>query len=114
MKQIREKLCSGKQQIAILIDPEKSHTIEVLGPLLQKINSVKPDFIFVGGSTVNEEELDACICLIKEGTTIPVVIFPGSHMQVHPQADGILFSLSYFRSKSRLFDWSSGRVCLYS
>jgi len=82
---------SKQKKIAILIDPEKSHTDEVLLPLIEKINIVQPHFIFVGGSTVSEFELNACIQIIKANTDIPVIIFPGSHMQIHHDADGILF-----------------------
>ncbi len=81
----------GKKQVSILIDPEKSHSESILLPLIEKINIVKPSFIFVGGSTVNESELDSCIDILKANTEIPIVIFPGSQMQIHPKADGILF-----------------------
>ena len=89
--ELLSQIGSFGKQLAILIDPEKSHTEAVLLPLLEKINVLMPHFIFVGGSTVNESELGDCIHIIKANTTIPVIIFPGSHMQIHNEADGILF-----------------------
>ncbi len=88
---ILDQFTSGKKKIAILIDPEKSHSEKVLLPLLEKINIVKPHFLFVGGSTVETNDLEKCLQIIKAQTEIPVVLFPGSKMQVHPLADGILF-----------------------
>lgn len=85
------KIQAKKGQLALLIDPEKTNSLEVLGPLLEKINFAKIDFIFVGGSTVNRKELETCIALIKQLTFIPVIIFPGSGNQLTDQADGLLF-----------------------
>ncbi len=89
--QLLKQFQSKNKQLAILIDPEKSHTEAVLNPLISKVNSLAPHYIFVGGSTVSKSELNACISIIKSMTKIPVIIFPGSQMQVHPKADGILF-----------------------
>ncbi|MFD1553120.1 geranylgeranylglyceryl/heptaprenylglyceryl phosphate synthase [Putridiphycobacter roseus] len=91
MNSIQQKLKDGKRKIAILIDPEKMHSEVRLVPLLKKINLLKPDFIFVGGSTVTAQEINTCIAIIKALTTIPVVIFPGAQTQVCPNADAILF-----------------------
>lgn len=35
--------------------------------------------------------MDVCISALKKSTSIPVVIFPGSTMQINPNADAILF-----------------------
>lgn len=81
----------GKQQLAILIDPDKSKSEDKLIELLRKINSLNPNFIFVGGSTVDVADFKKCISIIKQHSSIPIIIFPGSHLQVDEQADGILF-----------------------
>ncbi len=91
MNELEQLLLNGKKKLAILIDPEKTHTIEKLKGLIEKINILSPAFIFVGGSTVSEEHLDACIRLIKNNSSVPIIIFPGSQTQVHELADGILF-----------------------
>lgn len=79
------------RSLAVLIDPDKNKSGIELIELIKKINVLDPDFIFVGGSTVAFSDLDNCIKIVKSNTTIPVIIFPGSHNQIHEQADGILF-----------------------
>ncbi|MBK7128120.1 MAG: geranylgeranylglyceryl/heptaprenylglyceryl phosphate synthase [Crocinitomicaceae bacterium] len=88
---ISEKINSGKKQLAVLVDPDKTSNESQLAELLVRINALKPDYIFVGGSTVNIGSFNSCIQYIKEHTQIPVVIFPGSYNQVHPKADALLF-----------------------
>jgi phosphoglycerol geranylgeranyltransferase len=84
-------LRSYGKKLAVLIDPEKTSNFELLAPLMTKINQLNPTFIFVGGSTVDNLDLRNCIEQIKLLTSIPVVIFPGSHQQIDEQADAILF-----------------------
>ncbi|MBK9191460.1 MAG: geranylgeranylglyceryl/heptaprenylglyceryl phosphate synthase [Crocinitomicaceae bacterium] len=77
--------------LAILIDPDKNKNQDHLKRLLKKINALAPDYIFIGGSTVSFEDLNRCIRAVKSDSKIPVIIFPGSHNQIHELADGILF-----------------------
>jgi len=88
---ILELLKSKQKQIAILIDPEKYHSEVKLLELVAKINLLNPSFIFVGGSTVNVTDFKSCFSILKENTSIPLVIFPGSHIQIDQKADAILF-----------------------
>lgn len=48
-------------------------------------------YIFIGGSLVQSSELDEMIRQLKTITKIPVVLFPGSVLQVSPEADAIFF-----------------------
>ncbi|MEZ4922651.1 MAG: geranylgeranylglyceryl/heptaprenylglyceryl phosphate synthase [Crocinitomicaceae bacterium] len=91
MNSIQEILENGDRKLAILIDPDKTKAHSELENLLEKIKALKPTFIFVGGSTVDAQDIDQCIAFIKKHTAIPVVIFPGSHQQVNEKADAILF-----------------------
>ena len=88
---IRELLADGQKKIAILIDPDKNNSESTLLSLIQKINILKPAFVFIGGSTVDANDFKTCISVLKANCTSPVVIFPGSHVQVDKQADAILF-----------------------
>lgn len=88
---ISQILNNGQKKIAILIDPDKNKSADSLLPLIKKINLLNPAFIFVGGSTVNSQDFKACLHILKAETKIPVVIFPGSHIQIDEQADAILF-----------------------
>jgi len=90
-EKIYDILRDGKQKLAILIDPDKTNQKKDIDGLIDKIESLKPAFIFVGGSTVDTDDFNHCIELFKEVTDIPVMIFPGGYNQIHPQADGILF-----------------------
>jgi putative glycerol-1-phosphate prenyltransferase len=49
------------------------------------------DFFFVGGSLVTTTNLNEVIKHIKENVSIPVILFPGSSLQIDPSADAILF-----------------------
>jgi len=85
------KISEIKNAVAILIDPEKFSTLPHLSSFLEKINAAKPNFIFIGGSTVTRKDFNLCIKEIKAKTTIPIVIFPGASHQISKEADAILF-----------------------
>ena len=88
---ILTKISEIKNAVAILIDPEKFSTLPHLSSFLEKINAAKPNFIFIGGSTVTRKDFNQCIKEIKAKTTIPIVIFPGASHQISKEADAILF-----------------------
>jgi len=88
---IHNKLTSGRKSLAILIDPDKVDKTADLGPLLRMASECYVDFIFVGGSHLMQNNLSDVIAEIKSTTDIPVVLFPGSTMQIDKQADAILF-----------------------
>ncbi len=79
-----------KKKIAVLIDPDKVdekalHNIVIQGATAQV------DYFLVGGSLVNNNRSAEWIQWIKNNCPVPVIIFPGSTMQVNDQADAILF-----------------------
>ena len=80
----------GKKQIAVLVDPDKLNSSELI-ELISKIKSSPIDYILVGGSLLSSDQMDEYISLIKENISIPVIIFPGSVHQISNKADGILF-----------------------
>jgi phosphoglycerol geranylgeranyltransferase len=81
----------NEKQLAILIDPDKMNWYKNFDDLIKRINLLKPDFIFVGGSTVDKEEFQKCCELLSEKANSKVVIFPGAHNQISEKAEGILF-----------------------
>lgn len=81
---------SGKKLLAILLDPEKVD-LELISESLVKISNSEVDFIFVGGSTVEEGLTQKLVKKLKQLTSIPVVLFPGHFSQISSQADAILF-----------------------
>ena len=78
-----------EKQFAVLVDPEQCDGL-VLKNLVSLANDSAVDYIFVGGSLLVNDHLDKCISLIKEQTQLPVILFPGSEMQVNGKADAIL------------------------
>ena len=84
-------ISKSEKQIAILIDPDKMNGHDKWGDLLKRINLLMPDFIFVGGSTVDKEDFQKCCAILKEKIKSKIVIFPGAHHQISEAAEGILF-----------------------
>ena len=79
-----------KKKLAVLVDPDKPTDKEII-KLAKSAEQAKVDFLFVGGSLLTSGNLDSCIKLLKEHTTIPVFIFPGNSMMLSNKADGFLF-----------------------
>lgn len=86
---LQADISAGNKKFAVLIDPDKIALKEV-APLVLLAEQAKIDYFFVGGSLVVNSELDKMISLIKEQSTIPVILFPGSSRQLSYQADGLL------------------------
>jgi len=81
----------GKKSIAVLIDPDKIVDADQLESLLRLANENCVDYFFVGGSLVTTSNLTNIVKTIKDNISIPVVLFPGSALQIDPSADAILF-----------------------
>jgi len=75
-----------KKHFAVLIDPDKFESNEVL----KLAEAAKADFIMVGGSILTNGNFEKCVERIKKHTKIPVIIFPGNNLQISKEADGIL------------------------
>lgn len=87
---IINKSAKGQKQLSILIDPDKSTPMQV-EEIAAFANDAGIDSFFIGGSLITNNHMDACIMMLKKSSSIPVVIFPGSTMQINPNADAILF-----------------------
>jgi putative glycerol-1-phosphate prenyltransferase len=82
---------AGKKSIAVLIDPDKVEESTRLQHLINLASENLVDYFLVGGSLVTTTNMGEVVRQIKESVTIPVIIFPGSSMQIEPSADAILF-----------------------
>jgi putative glycerol-1-phosphate prenyltransferase len=87
---IRKKAERGKKQLAVLIDPDK-HRVSDFAVLAQSLAKYPIDYFLIGGSLLSKDLLDECLQAFKEFTQKPLVIFPGSVMQVNSKADALLF-----------------------
>ncbi|MBY0433643.1 MAG: geranylgeranylglyceryl/heptaprenylglyceryl phosphate synthase [Cyclobacteriaceae bacterium] len=88
---LQQRHRAGKKSIAVLIDPDKADDAGKLKHLINLANENCIDFFFVGGSLITTPNLSEVIQHIKEDVNIPVVLFPGSSLQIDPSADAILF-----------------------
>lgn len=78
----------GKKKVALLLDPDKIKP-ENINNLLNTAIEANTDYILIGGSlTANHP--DGLIKIIKEKCEIPVIVFPGSLLQLSDKADAIL------------------------
>jgi putative glycerol-1-phosphate prenyltransferase len=82
-------LKGAKKAIAWLIDPDKFNNEDILVQS-ETANRLGVDLIFIGGSII-ANQVDEVITVIKELTRIPVVLFPGSPLQLSVKADAVLF-----------------------
>ena len=90
LNEIKNKSIENKKLLGILIDPDKYAKIEELEPVINSLNKISPDYIFVGGSLINNQLFENVIKTLKSNIGIPVIIFPGNNQQVSSFADGIL------------------------
>ena len=87
---IQKSSKKGKKLLAILLDPDKTTSTEIPS-ISKRIESLKANFIFVGGSFVEKGITDIFVQKLKEHTNIPIILFPGDYSQVTNNADGLLF-----------------------
>ncbi|MBI4647819.1 MAG: geranylgeranylglyceryl/heptaprenylglyceryl phosphate synthase [Bacteroidia bacterium] len=79
----------NKQKLfAVLIDPDKQ-TNDGLSLLIESSNKCEVDFFLLGGSLISTA-LDKIIDTIRQNSSIPVILFPGSLLQISEKADAIL------------------------
>ncbi len=74
----------------ILIDPDKINGNK-LAEFVSHCEKCGVDGFLIGGSLMFTNHLYESISIIKESSSLPVIIFPGSVSQVVPNADAILF-----------------------
>lgn len=88
---LHQRYLQGKKSIAVLVDPDKAEDPAKLKQLIHLANENCIDFFFVGGSLITTPNLSEVVQSIKEDVNIPVILFPGSSVQIDPSADAILF-----------------------
>lgn len=81
---------NNKKMFGVLIDPDKQNVGELI-KTIQLCNEEEVDFFFIGGSIITKGDFNQTCRLVKENTSKPVIIFPGSPDQVSKYADAILF-----------------------
>ncbi|ANF21901.1 geranylgeranylglyceryl/heptaprenylglyceryl phosphate synthase [Thermococcus piezophilus] len=98
---IHEKLEKGKLHF-VLLDPDDIGP-EMAGKIAEMSEEVGVDAIMIGGSTGAEGDvLDSVVRAIKESSSLPVILFPGSHGGINKYADAIFF-MSLLNSRNPFF-----------
>ena len=87
---ILTRISNSKRLLAVLIDPDKMK-VENVSSFLLKVNDSIATHILVGGSEVDEGKTERLIVEIKKYTQLPIILFPGDHIQISDKADALLF-----------------------
>ena len=74
----------------VLIDPDK-WAISQIPKFIKTCCKSGADAIFVGGSTLEHQRFDEFVKTVKTHSSVPVVLFPGSFLQLSENADALLF-----------------------
>ncbi|XZF13393.1 geranylgeranylglyceryl/heptaprenylglyceryl phosphate synthase [Chitinophagaceae bacterium MMS25-I14] len=80
----------GSSGFGVLVDPDKVAPSDMLH-LARLCTDAGVDYLLVGGSLLLDHQLEACINRFKAESDIPVMLFPGSPLQVSPYADALLY-----------------------
>ena len=89
-RDILTSIFNSKRLLAVLIDPDKM-PIENVSDFILKVNDSRATHIFVGGSEVDEGKTERLIVEIKKYAQLPIILFPGDHIQISDKADALLF-----------------------
>ncbi len=90
LDQLYEARKQGRKQLAVLIDPDKPDRDSLI-KLVQEVAIGGADLIFLGGSLLVRDNMDEYLQVIKDHSSVPVILFPGSALQINAKADAILF-----------------------
>ena len=74
----------------VLLDPD-NYSLERVTEHANQMADCGVDAILVGGSLLFNSHFDEFVKAVRQGTNLPVIIFPGSSRQISPYADAILF-----------------------
>jgi len=86
---ILKAVSEEKKLLSILIDPDKFETTKTEA-FLKNIPK-NTTHLFVGGSTDPNGHTEATVTVLKSKTKLPIVLFPGSYLQITAKADALLF-----------------------
>lgn len=88
------KLIQNKQNnekgIGVLLDPDKIDPSTFPKKIIE-IEKIGITCWLVGGSLLFQGNFESTIRLLKEHSSLPVLIFPGNNLQISSSADAILF-----------------------
>lgn len=80
---------NGHKLFGLLVDPDRLTEPE-LDHLLALLQQTRVDLLLVGGSLLVDDQLDECLDRLRADTNLPLVLFPGSLLQISSKADALL------------------------
>lgn len=89
-QQMLEAKRMGQTRFALLVDPDKAGDAQ-LESVARQSEAAGVDFLFLGGSLVLADRLAHCLESLRRYCQLPIVLFPGSPLQINYQADALLF-----------------------
>src|SRR5687767_3042463 len=92
MRILSQIIQSKKQSIklfAVLIDPDRTSPVEAAS-LANQASVAGADFLFIGSSLLANGNLDDCLQALRDHCKLPLILFPGSILQISKKADAIL------------------------
>ncbi|MGB9824199.1 MAG: geranylgeranylglyceryl/heptaprenylglyceryl phosphate synthase [Candidatus Hydrothermia bacterium] len=94
-----------KKKILVLLDPDKLDDEKLSLLVKESEESSKVAGYLVGSTLLLKSDVDSFVDKLKRKVTKPVILFPGSHAQLTPKADAVLFlSLLSGRNPQYLID----------
>ncbi len=86
---IQQSHFEKRSLFAVLVDPDKQDSEET-ATLASNAETNGADIIYVGSSLLTNGTVSECVKTIKMNCSLPVVLFPGSTMQVTDKANALL------------------------
>ena len=89
LNELLERRQRGRKSLAVLLDPDDFTESGCLN-LLRLARQHPIDYFFVGGSLVLSSHQAALIALLKQHSSVPVLLFPSHSLHLDGAADGLL------------------------
>jgi putative glycerol-1-phosphate prenyltransferase len=95
-----ESIQLHRRTLGILVDPDKlnedgfpafAKALQKLSPHLSQKLSLDQIILLIGGSSMENLDLDPWLLKLRELIDLPVLLFPGSHAQTSSNADALMF-----------------------
>lgn len=88
---IRKRSKEESSSIALLFDPDECKKDARFEEKIRSLEEHQVDLIFVGGSLIVGDAFQSTIERIRANSELPIVLFPGSPMQLSEEVDATLF-----------------------
>ncbi|OWT32929.1 geranylgeranylglyceryl/heptaprenylglyceryl phosphate synthase [Methanobrevibacter sp. 87.7] len=115
MNIVEEKLKEARKDHILhltLIDPDEQSPEEALNIAKAAIEA-GTDGIMIGGSTVDQYDVDSTCKILSENIDSPIIIFPGNSSNVSKYADAIFF-MSYLNSNNPYYFIGAQSLAAYN